>query len=252
LHSGGMAGVPRMLLCNEIDGVLALVETALTGIPLLHVLRHSNYRNYAIKAMDWLSTLAGRPVRSPRGEWWDRLVVPVVRDFADHFGPIVDRGMLREAEDILSSLDDVSLACEQRDFSPWNVLIDREGELAVLDWESAETKGLSGLDPIYFLALAGFFLDSTMKSREFSKSYRVMLDRATFAGGVASECMEHYAERTAMSPATFRPLRVLAWMLHSHSEYQHFVADAGGRPDRERLRGSLFIKLWETELRYGK
>jgi hypothetical protein len=44
-------------------------------------------------------------------------------------------------------------------------------------------------------------------------------------------------------------LRLLCWMLHSRSEYGRFVADAGGVPQPSQLRRSLFLGLWEEELR---
>jgi len=38
-------------------------------------------------------------------------------------------------------------------------------------------------------------------------------------------------------------------MLHSRSEYQHFVADMTEKPGREILCRSLFIRLWQKS--YG-
>jgi aminoglycoside phosphotransferase (APT) family kinase protein len=38
------------------------------------------------------------------------------------------------------------VAPEQRDFGPWNLLVTPAGQIAVLDWESAEVDGLPALD----------------------------------------------------------------------------------------------------------
>jgi hypothetical protein len=206
-----------------------------------------------MKAMDWLAALVSSNSCTPRSEGWGRIVEPVLRDFENQFGAVVDPAMLREAKEILSELHDVPQVCEQRDFSPWNVLSDAEGNLIVLDWESAEIDGLAGLDAIYFLTFAGFFLDGAMESHRFSKSYRASLDPATFNGRVASECMEFYAERTGISPSHFHALRILTWMLHSRSDYQHIASHTGSRRlHPKKLRRSLCVQLWEDEIRKGR
>src|SRR5436190_718658 len=97
--------------------------------------------------------------------------------------------MIRETRARLAALGDLPLVCEQRDFSPWNVLIAADGALVVLDWESAETEGLPGMDLIYFLAYLAFFLDGAMESGRFRESYRAALDPATFTGAVQAECL---------------------------------------------------------------
>ena len=59
---------------------------------------------------------------------------------------------------------------EHRDCSPWNLLVTTSGELAVLDWESAEQNGLPAIDLVYFLAYLAFFMDGAMKTGNFIKN----------------------------------------------------------------------------------
>jgi hypothetical protein len=40
-------------------------------------------------------------------------------------------------------------------------------------------------------------------------------------------------------------------MLHSRSEYEHLAADEAGRPAPDALRRSVFLSLWEEEVRHG-
>ncbi len=80
-------------------------------------------------------------------------------------------------------------------------------------------------------------------------AYRAALDPATFTGRVHAECEQRYCERTGLDPAALRPLRLLAWLIHSRSGYKQFVAEAAGRPKPTTLRRSLFVSLWEEELR---
>jgi hypothetical protein len=68
---------------------------------------------------------------------------------------------------------------------------------------------------------------------------------------VSYECLAHHASQIGFDPSALHPLRLLVWLLHSRSEYQRLVADVAGRPERELLRRSLFVDLWEEELRFG-
>jgi len=64
--------------------------------------------------------------------------------------------------------------------------------------------------------------------------------------------MARYISHIGLDATALRPLRLLTWMLHSRSEYRHFVvADVAGKPEREILRRSLFVELWEEELRHA-
>jgi hypothetical protein len=244
-----------VLFCQEQNGLLTLGETALTGQSILTLLKPENYRDFAVKVTEWLAELAGQPVPSHPATWWGRLIEPVLKDFDESFGAVVDRGMLRETEDILRTLGALPLVCEQRDCGPWNMLVTADGKLAVLDWESSEPRGLPALDLIYFMTYLGFFLDGTLQlngatgSGRFRESYRASFDPATRIGALRSECLAEYASQVGLDSDRLRPLGLLVWLLHSRSEYQHFTADVARRPERKTLERSLFVSLWEEEFR---
>jgi hypothetical protein len=249
LRPGAVPGAPQILFCYQQAGFIAVGETALAGRPLAAAVRRSTFRDLAHKGTGWLSGLAGRPAVCPREAWWERLVEPVVARFDELFGPVIDGGMLRDARDIMATLGPLPLVCEQRDFAPWNTLITLEGELAVLDWESAEPQGLPAMDLIYFLTYLTFSLDRAHRLGGWRHSYRATLDPSTFVGAARRECLARYADQIGLSDAAIGPLRLLIWMLHARSEYDRFAADIAGRPGREILRRSLFVSLWEEELR---
>lgn len=251
LRPAGVPGVPRVLLRRDCGGLLAVSETAMIGRPLHAVLRRSNYRDLALKATDWLVDLATLRLPSPSASQWSRIVEPALSDFADSFGPILDVGMVRETREMLTTLGPLPVVCEQRDFSPWNVFVAPDGALVVLDWESSECAGLPAMDLIYFLSYLAFYLDGAWTSGRFCQSYRTGLDPSTFTGAVRQECLSRYASQTGIDPSVLRPLRLLVWVIHSRSEYLRYVADEAGKPKPETLRRSLFIQLWEEELRHG-
>ena len=245
-------GIPRLLWYERRGAAVRLAETAVVGTPVLAEGRHPTYPDLARQVSEWQVRPAGRPPAAPRADWFGRLVEPVIADFVTMYGAAADPGMLREALDTLESIGPLPLVCEQRDFAPWNLLCTAEGRLAVLDWESAEIRGLPALDLLYFFAYAGFVLDGAFASGRFEASYRATHDASTRTGAVARACLAAYAEAVGVSATAIRPLRLLCWMLHARSEYRRFTAeeDPGG-PTVDALRRHLFFRLWQTEVRHG-
>lgn len=248
----GISGIPEVQFVHRWNTTVAVAETALTGIPLLTRLGPDTYRDIALLATQWLTGLAGHPTPARRSKWWDRLVEPVFADFTQAFGPILDVASIDRLRDRLSSLGPLPLVCEQRDFSPWNLLIDSGGALVVLDWESAELRGLPGMDLQYFLTYLAFFHDGAMESGRLLQSYRAAANPSTFTGHVQRECLHLYCNSLGLDPAALGPLRILTWLLHSRSEYRRLEADRGGRPDEAAMESSLFLTLIREELQSGE
>jgi hypothetical protein len=248
--SGSVSGVPRLLFCREIDGVPLVGETALDGGPLESVLVRGTFQAWATEVTDWLAALAGGAPALPAAHWREAIVEPTLAAFADAFGAVVDRGLLREAEGVLRHLGDLPPVIEQRDFGPWNLLVTAAGELAVLDWESAAVEGLPALDLLYFLAYASFNVDGAETLERRIPSYRRSLDPSSATGAVRRECLVRYFDNLALDQANLAPLRVLVWLIHAQSEFRHAVADAGGPPSAQALRRSLSVALWAEEVRH--
>jgi hypothetical protein len=238
-------GIPK-ILDSRPDGIV--VETALPGLPLPAFLDRRGYRGLASKATTWLVELAG-PDDGSRGSRAG-FVDGVLQDFETRFGDVLDPGLLRAGEELLATLPPLRTVCEQRDFSPWNILVTRAGALSVLDWESSETRGVPALDLIYFLTYQALYFDRALRRGRHRASFRKSLEPSSLTGGATKECLERYSEQTNLPKAALAPLRILAWLLHSRSEYRHLEEDAGGAPDPQRLRRSFFVDLLTEEIRY--
>jgi len=248
LRPRGVSGVPRLLYWGDQAGYPALAETSLTGRPLFSLLSGATYRDLAIRATDWLIQLL--PAHAPRQPGRALpLIDDVLGDFKTSFGSVADPVAFRGMKAKLAPLGDLPRVVEQRDFSPWNVHVAPDGQLVVFDWESAELNGLPLVDLIYFLSYLAFFHDDALKSGKTRESYRRSLDPATFTGRVQRECVERYAARLDLDRSLIPSLRLLTWLIHCRSDYGHLAADAAGVPSTSALRKSLFLALWEEELR---
>ncbi len=244
-----IAGVPKLLFEGVRAGVPTLVESALLGVPLPTRLSRRTYRDLALLGTDWLAAFAGRAEVLPPTAWQDRLVDTTIRTFEATFGSVVDPTLIRESADVLGTLGPLPIVCEQRDFSPWNLLIGSGDELQVLDWESAEPQGLPLMDLVYFTTYLSFYVEGARTPERYRQCYRETLQDSTFTGSVRRECQERYAERVGVPRTDIAPLSLLCWMLHSRSEYRQFATDIGAVPGPSQLRRSLFVSLWEEELR---
>jgi hypothetical protein len=250
-RAGGLPGAPRVLFSEATVDGLAIGETAVVGTPIAALVRPGNFEEIAHDVTTWLIRLAALgppvPARSP----WERVVEPALEEFERCFAPVLDPGMVRETRTLLRRIRELPVVCEHRDFAPWNVLRCSDGGVGVLDWESSELEGLPALDLLYMLAHLDFYLHDALRSGGCVESYRRALDPSTLTGRVGRECVARYCAEIGLDPGLILPLRVLVWILHSRSEYRRLVADRGGAPQPDTLRGSLFVRLWEVDLERG-
>ena len=249
-RQGSVSGVPRILVRREIDGLPVVGETALVGRPLESLLTLRSLGAWSTKVTDWLTGLVARETTFPPAHWRRVIAEPALSRFVDAFGGVIDDGLLREAEAMVGAIGALPTTPEQRDFGPWNVLVTPAGEIAVLDWESAELDGLPVLDLLYYLAYASFQVDGARDRDSRVASYRRSLDPSTRTGAVRRDCLARYIDALGLDPVQLGPLRALVWLIHAESDFRHAAADAGGPPPAEVLARSLFRALWIEEVRH--
>ncbi len=239
--------MPRLLAEGKRAGRHALAESAVHGEPLIAALSPDNFEQLAARVGEWLVDLSGGADR-PREQWWPRLVGEPLERFEQNFGEVIAAGALERLRGQLAALGELPEACEHRDCSPWNVVLDRGGAPGLHDWESAEPHGLPGLDLAYFLANCAFVLDDALETGHTRESYQRLLDPATPYGAVAAACAARYCARVGIGAEAYARLRLLCWVVHSRSDHQHLTMAAAGPPSHEALRSSGFLGLLETEL----
>jgi hypothetical protein len=233
-----VAHIPRCIFCEPQASSLALGETVIWGKPVIDLLGRNEYRPLAVRVADMLAELADGAVCVSTDEWWPRLGAPVVRDFRKKYCRRTDAAVLDRIVEQLRALPPLPIIPEQRDCSPWNVLTEKSGRLAILDWESAEPNGLPGLDLMYFLAHAAFASDRLIGSGREPEAYRKLIARAEPYGPTFFEIVDRYAAAVSVDAAALHALRPFMWMLHAVGEY-----DRGG---------SLFVQLWRADIDHAR
>lgn len=250
LPGGRIDGVPRLLF--EAPTVAnALVETYVPGAAMTTQLTRRTFGELATTATEWLCRLADGATSAGPDDWWPRIVEPALDRFDREFGRIADPALVRETLDRLRAVGRLPVVPEQRDFAPWNLRVDDRGRLGVLDWESAEPNGLPALDLVYFLAYLAFDIENAITSGRPLETYRLLFDKRTPIGAVATECMARYSDALALRETDLIALRLLAWLIHTPSDYRRLEPAGGGAPRPTALRSSLFFALWEEEARRG-
>jgi hypothetical protein len=246
-HGGALAGAPRVLFRAHVLETLVVGESALTGTPLLARLDADRYPSIAERVTDWLVRLAEPAVEAPRQPAWDRVAGAAFDRFALEFGRIVGEPALARTRTALAAIGDLPVVAEQRDCSPWN-LFEGDAGLVVLDWESGVAAGLPALDLIYFVTHAAYYLEGAWVSGRFDDAYRAAWSHDTAIGRVNLACVERYFAAVGIATALLPALRLLAWVLHSHSDWVHRRDDVGGAPSDDALRDSRFLGLFHAEL----
>jgi hypothetical protein len=247
-----VADVPRLMFAEPLSGTFAVGETVVAGEPVQLDLTPPSYQAVARRVGEMLRALVPRTEGSPVEAWWPRLGAPVFAAFRDNFGSMVDARRVDEVEARLRRLPPLPVVPEQRDCSPWNVLVTSEGRLALLDWESAEPNGLPILDLYYFLANAAFVADGSLGLGRETATYRSLKDERTMYGSVFSEVVDEYARDLAIDANARSGLLAFMWMLHAVGEYERSLASMPeDDPDRTRAaaRSSLFLALWQQEVK---
>jgi hypothetical protein len=235
LSAEGLQGIPRVLAEHDLAGHIAVSETVVAGRPLAEVLGPTTFPPLAARVTSLLADLATNRPRL-RAEWWTWIAEPSLDALANG-----ERALALQALRDLGELPEVP---EHRDCSPWNVIVQADGALALVDWESAEPAGLPGLDLVYFLSFASFFVDRTIDTGRELASYAAMLDPRTLTGRVYRQSTDEYARRVGVTPDQVERLRLLCWLVHARAAQMRSEAAAPGTPLEP-----LFLGLARSELR---
>ena len=241
----GVEGIPKLQKRLQRSGRLGVVEGAVQGDQMLDRLTPKSFPEMARRVTDLLLELAGD---RPPGRGARTTIDEHLEFFERHFGPALEAGQLAALRTAAEATAGLPVVCEHRDCSPWNLVLADRDRPVLLDWESAEPEGMPGLDLVYFLANAAFVLEKALEEQTTRASYRRLLDPATPYGAVAAAEAARYCEALDLDPKLLPALRLLCWMVHCRSDYEHLRLAAAGEPAPADLREAPFLGLLLEEL----
>ena len=246
---GDINGVPKLLFHDQRPDFSMAAETFIRGTSINKVLTKNNYRELALKSTELLVELGTKTKENAADDSWDRLVKPILSEFLSSFGSVLNPGLIQQTIDIINKFELTHVVCEHTDFSPWNILIDSNGNIGVLDWEGSLLQGLPVVDLVYFMTYLSADLEESPEPAVFLESYRKMLDQSTFTGKIFKDCLDYYTSSVGISVSSIPALRLLTWLDVLNWKYNELAIDEDLPPDRDSLKNILQICLWEEELR---
>ena len=224
--------VPAIVQEDLVGGVPAIAEAPVAGVPAPEALRGSPQRAHQLlrEIAEWLAewNRATEVRRTFTSQDAERLVLAP----ADRLAVELNGGeaFVRRLQSLCAACDGAELPFvdTHNDLTAANVLLGREGQLGVIDWESAEADRL----PIGDLAYAAAdFAAAVAGYRDRPAAFEEAFGRFGAFAGVTSELIDQAAASHSMTPEARELAIASCWLLHAENERAHAErGTAGGRP----------------------
>ncbi|MFH1390373.1 MAG: phosphotransferase [Candidatus Margulisiibacteriota bacterium] len=157
--------IPELFKLLEIDGAPVLLMRAYEGKMLHHFLdagedleKLAGFLRHGVNLLIELSRKTKEQLIKIDEDFIERhLLVPAreaLEYFPDQIAPLQEylNTFLSNNQSAIGL--EVPLLLTHHEFNPWNILVDPEGKLILLDWEDAENSGLPFLDLYNFFTVA--------------------------------------------------------------------------------------------------
>jgi hypothetical protein len=219
LESLGLADegrVPRVAFFGEHAGLAILGQALIEGVPFLEKTAGGPECPHAATALETFHRLGGLQGggRTAPGHVVAAALDALLEQFAEIYGDREAVAFLRQrVERLRSHPDPIPLVFQHGDAGAWNMLVTPAGQVAILDWEAAESDGMPLWDLCHFLRSYGV-LDA--RRRGAAPGARARFAR-TFLGEDALGCwvreaIVRYCVTVGLAGSLAEPLFCLCWM----------------------------------------
>lgn len=251
---GGFDSIPRVVAYEEYEGNQLLLESALVGQAMNVFLVQRQPTSCIEATLHWL--LSFHEATSDRSqepqERFQRLVDQPLVQLESLFPLTADEeGLLKETRELTSPLRDTGfpLVFEHGDLSAPNLLVLKDGNLGVLDWEMAEPRGLPAVDLFFFLTFVAFARHRAQRESDYLAAFH----QAFFGPSAwARAYVSRYAERLQLSPQVIGALFVLCWIRYI-SKLAALLCGSEAVLEVETanwLRQNRYFSLWRHTLKH--
>jgi len=118
------------------------------------------------------------------------------------------------------------------DPGPWNAIVTAQDDIAFLDWEAGESRGLPLWDLFYFLRSTSLIVSRRRPWQSRRSRTRRDLIVGSAVGELVADHVRAYVDATGLDPDAVEPLFHLCWV-------QRAVKQARRLPAHRRSRGTF-------------
>lgn len=248
----GIEGIPRTLFEGCGSNSYTIAETYVNGGSLTKSITSRNYRELAMKITDWLIELAKNTKSIMPEELKSSCKDRVNSGFLVSYKTALNSTQINQIHNIIGQLQMTYVVCAHNDLGPWNILIDDDGKIGIIDWDAATLNGFQLTDLILVLIWLGFGVEEAYQSKRYRQSYRDMLDKSTIIGRVFNDCLERYTGKLAIPLSDIPAYRLLTLLIQAEMEFPYLAHNEQNPGDAmEKIDNSFYIKLVQEELLYS-
>jgi thiamine kinase-like enzyme len=209
----GFDSIPRVLAYEDYCEHRLLIETPLVNPTMRPAVVRRQPQMCIAAMMKWLFELneARRKPADVNDDWYRRLILRPLEYFEAMF-PVCaeEKDLLGKTRELAQTLRERSLPLvfEHGDLSSPNILLGNNNEIAVVDWELAESRGLPAVDLFFFLTYVAFARERARDEHDFLNAFQ----NAFFGPRAwAIPYILQYREFLQLSSNVLKPLFVLCW-----------------------------------------
>ncbi len=240
--------VPKLLFQEEYLKLGCIGESFMSGTRVANAISINNFRDLAFQATEFLSTLGAKSKISAKNDHWSKLIKPILFEFNTFFETVLEPSVIQKTNKTLNNFELKYVVSQHGDFAPWNTLVDKSGQLKIIDWEDCIQEGLPAIDLISFIFKISTYLTDTSDTNKFLLCYREVLDESTYTGSVFKECLNHYCNEIGINYSTIAVYRLLSCLIELNFSYYEFFDFEHASPNAESIPKLKYTTLLEEEL----
>ncbi len=246
--------IPKMLYSprNEINFFTAQTYLSGTIIPLARTPKKDKQIVSSVTSL--LVSLADCTKHEPEGDWKKQLIHSRINSTRKMLESVVNSKFLDLSLYYLDRIEVSHLVCEHRDLNPRNMLITKNNEVRIFDWETAERHGLPLADLIYFITFYCFYATHAWESKQFTKIYKDMVDGSSVIHKIYTESINQYTSELLIDKSMVQHMRLYTWVNSAISDIESIIKGENNKIKPKKINKNLYVNLWEIELSllYGK
>jgi aminoglycoside phosphotransferase (APT) family kinase protein len=210
------ATVPRAAFFGYHAGLAVIGETAIEGTPFATRTLATAACPYLHSAVEWLTGLAaGSAERShANSEEAFEALRQLLAQFQRLYRPTSEqqRFLTTQVDAFRTVETPLPVTFQHGDPGVWNMLITDDGQIALLDWEAAESRGFPLWDLFYFLRSYAVGAARLGGGRHALEGVAEQLLGDTELNRMAAEAIARYCLRIAIPHALIEPLFYTCWV----------------------------------------